>query len=393
MMLDRETNIKALHLIVLSAFWLITHLVLFAHYGIRSLVDSGDFIEAADLLLDQGRMHDSFNFFYIIHIGAIAFFRNLFPGQILPFIIFQCIVSAFAVLALYKASEKIFNIKQAGLISGIIFLTWIDNIHWNVTTMSESLFCSVTCFLVLALAGFDGKPRSIFLIIMLPLISLLIRPTGMLLILGTMVFLLRYYAIYLGEHKALRRGILTAIGFIVFAGANLMFTIWDFTEQYARGNIVTYVDRVRYPELNVKGLRITPSDVEALRESKPPLLKIAQYILNNPIEFLKTAALKIWYLISGIRPYYSFQHNVFTLAWMSAIYVAFYFGSVATGAKPILFFVLTVILANCVLIGISSVDWDNRFYIPMEPGIVVICGGGFVLLKGRLKDMLGRPVP
>ncbi|WP_258099783.1 hypothetical protein [Marinoscillum pacificum] len=39
-------------------------------------------------------------------------------------------------------------------------------------------------------------------------------------------------------------------------------------------------------------------------------------------------------------------------------------------------FALTIVLNNCGVVIISGVDWDNRFYIPMESGIVVLSGYG-----------------
>jgi hypothetical protein len=28
------------------------------------------------------------------------------------------------------------------------------------------------------------------------------------------------------------------------------------------------------------------------------------------------------------------------------------------------------------LVSVSAVDWDNRFFLPMQPGIVLLAGGG-----------------
>ena len=39
-------------------------------------------------------------------------------------------------------------------------------------------------------------------------------------------------------------------------------------------------------------------------------------------------------------------------------------------------FALPLMLVNYSVVVISGVDWDNRFYIPMESGIVVLAGFG-----------------
>jgi hypothetical protein len=46
---------------------------------------------------------------------------------------------------------------------------------------------------------------------------------------------------------------------------------------------------------------------------------------------------------------------------------------------------LVVMLANCALVGIATIDWDNRFYVPMPPGIVFLAGGGAAYLVGYFK--------
>ncbi len=62
----------------------------------------------------------------------------------MPIFLFQCLLSGLATVALYKSAEKIFNSALAGLMAGVIFLAWLDNIHWNITTMTESIAVSAS---------------------------------------------------------------------------------------------------------------------------------------------------------------------------------------------------------------------------------------------------------
>ena len=39
-------------------------------------------------------------------------------------------------------------------------------------------------------------------------------------------------------------------------------------------------------------------------------------------------------------------------------------------------FAMPLVLVNYSVVVTSGVDWDNRFYIPMESGIVVLAGFG-----------------
>jgi hypothetical protein len=54
--------------------------------------------------------------------------------------------------------------------------------------------------------------------------------------------------------------------------------------------------------------------------------------------------------------------------------------------------VLATIVVNCLLVGISTVDWDNRFYIPMVPGIILMAGGGLSAFFYKIIDQAKQQV-
>jgi hypothetical protein len=70
---------------------------------------------------------------------------------------------------------------------------------------------------------------------------------------------------------------------------------------------------------------------------------------------------------------------------MAAIYSLCYFGWKRLGRTPIGYFIVTVVIVNASVIAISTVDWDNRFFIPIEPGIVVLAGVGVAGISDRYK--------
>jgi hypothetical protein len=194
--------------------------------------------------------------------------------------------------------------------AGVIFLLWLDNIHWNITTMTS----------------------------------------------------------------------------VIIFGADRMLAHWDFTDQYLKGNVVTFADIVKGHPLFHESLSVEPPSSTAFSENDSPIGRVVMFIYDNPVHFLKTAGLKIFYLIAFVRPYYSFLHNLYLVVWMSLVYMFFVVGWRATSNQPIKLFVLITIILNCGLIGISSVDWGNRFYIPMEPGIVLLAGGGVATLLNRIRQ-------
>jgi len=212
------------------------------------------------------------------------------------------------------------------------------------------------------------------------------RPTGVIPIISAIVFVIDYNRKALvGRPPLLISVLLISTAALIF-GADKMLAHWDFTDQYLKGNVVTFVDILKDPRLFHESLRLDPPASKAFAESNSPIGRVVIFIYDNPVHFLKTAGLKIFYLIAFVRPYYSWPHNLYLVVWISLVYIFLVVGWKTTTNLPIKLFVLTAIVLNCGLIGISSVDWDNRFYIPMEAGIVLLAGGGVATLWNRIRQ-------
>ena len=346
-------------------------------------MDSAAYIEAADYVVDHHQLQDYHHLYYSVPILIMATLRILFPDQVVPILLFQCVLSGLATIALYNSAEKVFSSRLAALMTAVIFLIWLDNIHWNITTMTESIACSMFCFVVYALSDWQGRPKDILRLALLLVLTFFTRPTGVVIIIGAFVFLMAYHWETLRERRPVLISI-ALIGFIlVVFGADRMLDHWDFTDQYMKGNIITFADNVKGRPLFHEWLAIEPPPSKQFSSSESPIGRIVIFVYDNPLYFLKTAALKVSFLIAFVRPYYSWPHNVYLAVWMFTVYLYFVVGWKSTTNFPIKLFVLTAIILNCGLIAISSVDWDNRFYIPMEPGIVLLAGGGAAALMRR----------
>lgn len=385
----RKTTLINWHIIVLVIAWAVIHTLLFRYYGVRDLFDASGYVRGADFLIEHGRFEDIHHVFYAVPVCLLAFFRLIFPQQLLPFLIFQSILSGLATLSIYRTGATAFNDTRAGFLSGILFLVWWDNIQWNTVTMTESLFCTFTCFLLYLLVHFEGKRSQYYLTFGLMAFILFIRPTSIVILLGAIAFFFQY------EWSRRVPTVLEKISTIVLglviagSGATLMFTQWDFTDQYKRGNIVTYMDTLEGAKLYEDGLRIDTEELDLPPGDLPVIQKMVYFFIHNPVHFVYAGLVKIWFLLMAIRPYYSPAHNSYLVIWMTGIYFLSYFGWRKLRASQAKIFVISVILVNCLLIGISTVDWDNRFYIPMEPGIVILAGGGGIVLLDWIRNQVG----
>ena len=375
------------HILMLSLLFVLIHSLLFWHYGIRVFFDSAAYLEAADYIIMHGELQDLHHLFYTVPILIMTAIRLLLPGEIIPILLFQCFLSWVATILLYKSAVTIFNSKIAGLMAGVIFLLWLDNIHWNITTMTESIACSIYCLVVYVLSRWQDRPKDIFRLAILLVFAFFSRPTGIVIIIGAFVFLIAHHWGTLREKRPMLIAI-TLIGTILIVfSADRMLDHWNFTEQYMKGNIITYADVVKDRPLFHESLTIDPPPSKTFSTSKSPIGRIVSFIYDNPIYFLKTASLKVSYLVAFVRPYYSWSHNIYLMLWISFVYVSFVLGWRTTTNLPVKIFAAATIILNCGLIAISSVDWDNRFYIPMEPGIVLLAGGGAAMLVRWIRVM------
>jgi hypothetical protein len=362
--------------VLLVLLWFAIHIALFRHYGVRDLLDAHRYQLKADFLLAHGHLEEASDLFYVVHIALLALFKRLFHPAVIPFILFQCVLSGFATAALYKASTKLFNDRMAGFFAAAIFLLWIDHLQWNLVTLTESLACSTGCFVLYALICFDGKAKWFIVLALLIAISLFIRPTGLLLLAGVFAFFVFYYrSMWKTSPVAMTTIAVMIAGVGIWAGLT-MLEQWDFTDQLARGNIVTYMDTLHGGPLYAESLRMDTTAIVPPRHVPSAATKLLFFLGDNFWLSVKAAFLKVLYLTTAIRPYYTKWHNAFLLMWMAAIYFFFFVGWRIIRRNPVACFVIAVIVLNALLIAIATVDWDNRFYVPMEPGIVLLAGGG-----------------
>ena len=368
-------RIAKTHLLFLLTLWLVVNVIVYFHSGIRTdLYDARGYIKSAEYFLEHGHFQVSFQFFYSLPILMIALCLKVFPEGMIAFVIFQCLLSAVATLAVYHAATALFNTSIAGLFAAIIFLCWWDAVQWNTAVMTESIALSLTCLILYTVARFRPGIRDGFTLVFLLFLCIITRPTGTLIFVGCIAFILT--TLYQqGQKTAFATFLLISVIFMVYLGT-IMLQYWDFSEQYEKGNIVTYMDHIEGQALYSEAMRIPTRDLMLPPAHESSAQRIGYFISHNPAHFGKAFIMKISFLLSGVRPYYSRLHNLYAATWLAAIYVLYYLGYRATAHTAVRNFTIAIIIANSFLIGIATVDWDNRFFLPMQPGIVVIAGGG-----------------
>lgn len=369
-------SIPRVHFLIISIAFLLVHVAMFQLYGIRNLFDALGYLNSAKGFIANGVLDGRHSFFYSLHVSLLAGFMLIFKDNVIPFLILQCLVSFMAVLFFYRSVQILTNARIA-LMGVLIYIFWWDHVHWNSTTMTESLFVSVSCFLFYRLSIFRGTKRDYLLMGLFLLFALLIRPTGIILVLGAVGFMIAFYWHIVRSNFKLLISLTIVFVLVSSLSAYYLLTVWDFSDQFIRGNVVTYVDIVGN-SFDTTGLRIMPGNTDYIKRYDDPVFRTLMFVYYNPVEFMHAGVLKIFYLLTGYRPYYSYFHNFFTALWMLILYTGFAFGISQIENVAIKIFVIVTIVTNCLLIGVSTVDWDNRFYIPMEVVVVFVSSVGLL---------------
>jgi hypothetical protein len=360
--------------------FLLVHSACYVMYADQQLQDASHYVQAGRLLLMTGQIDEYFHEFYFVPIAVMALFTQLFADPQAAFILFQIAVSAVAVFALYRTVETISS-SRAAFFSCLLYLLWLDNIRWNVLVMSESLFGSIVILVLYTLSHYREGFRSGVLLFTLVIVAVFTRPTGMLMVVAAIAFLMHRHHVWIAASKYWSMGACLLIIFILTWSALKLSHTWDFTDQYFRGNVITYADT--WPG-DKTYIQLDPGNIDEERQIREPIMKAIIFVVYHPGHVFMVSALKLFYLLSGIRPYYSLTHNLGTMLWMTLIYVGFGRGLRAVRSSPFKTAVLALIVVNCLLVAATTADWDNRFYIPMEAGVIVLASVGYGGRVGRL---------
>ena len=367
------TNIHP-HYWIISMMWLLVNALLLNHYGIRQLFDAQGYIIAADYLVDYHGVEDTRHFFYSTYIFFAAVLRFAFPERLEPVIIAQIIISLVAAISLYKSAYKLFSTRMTGLFASLIFLLWIDNMHWNTITMTESLFRSLAVIFIYFLVNFENKSRLFWPTLFCATLILFTRPTGIVIVVAFVAFIFFLFANKIPKPAVSAIILIGVLG--SFVAANFMMIHFNFIPSYSTGNIITYMNHLEGTSNYDATLRIIPDQLNFMNEGAPPLFQVLYFVTHNFEYFLSLALAKLYYLLSGYRPYYSTLHNALNIFFIVPFYLFAIVGFFINKSKPLSAYVLTALIVNCGIIVLSAVDWDNRFYLPMEAGLILMASGG-----------------
>ena len=360
-MLLKIINNERQSLGVLLGAWLVGQFISFIHFGVSTPVDSGFYMNSADLI-HEGVWPRGQDFMYVAYILLLALLR--FLGADLTNVIFiQVLASALAVYSIYGIVKHISSDNLAAFMAGLFYVFWFEFHQWNLIVYTDSLFANVAVITVFLLLKSRSKAQYL-LVLMLVVFTTLLRPMGagfLLAILSYLLFTgLAKTAVSRG-YKMMLSGLFIVIG-LILVNSLLGEVIASFMQSYARAEII-------YPGVT---LGLTPPEHLYLPAGEwPPLIRLMAVLLGNPLYMLKITLCKGLLFIGHIKPYYSWLHNLFIAGYLLPLYVLAVKGYKHLPKDGFRLFILVFVVFQVLAVSLTSENWDGRFLLPVLPWVFI----------------------
>lgn len=284
--------------------------------------------------------------------------------------VIQILLSCLSAFCIYLSAKEINRSNLAGILSVLLYIGWIPIHEWDTFIYTESLFTSF-CILSFTALLFSRNRWHFMLTALLFLFTFFIRPAGFSLAIALTAYLIASIPRKWFTFIIPFAGVLTLAVILI---GNEIFHSYDPIPAYASAEII-------YPKitLDVKA----PADL-TIPETGTPLQKVFFFALYNPFYFIKLFVIKVALFYGNVKPYYSLIHNVVIVLFLYPIYYFAWKGLRRTEEfKKEKFFLASFILANGLIVGLTTENWDGRFLVPLLPFIFILASGPLCLFPTK----------
>lgn len=306
---------------------------------------------------------------YLGYTFYIAIFQY-FSLDLSFVVLSQILLTFFSSLCIYKISKK-FSSEKGAIFATSLYLFYLPLQMWNFYILTESIFISISIFIVYFFVFFDKK--NFLLIFFLIIFYISLRPHGIIIIPSILLSLL-IWSYFKNKLKIFYLLVTISITLMIptIYFLNFYFTNLEIIKNIVnRGIIWSYNDENNYLSYNIETI------------NNNDLLSFLIFIKNNLYTFSVGFLKKIWFFIFRVRPYYSEFHNYYII-FLNLIYLpAAILGIFKMIKKNQLgiFLMISLIILFTLGTGLSWADWDSRFSLYILPFIFIFSGIGINNIK------------
>lgn len=224
-----------------------------------------------------------------------------------------------------------------------------------------------------------------FLAFRLFLVTVFIRPHGIVFLIATTIYLFSVLVqtkIYLAHKKAIIRISLIVI-LLLLTLTGIAIQNFDFMsiKIYLTGDVVylssQYAPQFSSLSLNAEGL-VLPDF------SLPTVFQLVEFIFYNPFYFFQLSFSKLFFFFTHVKPYYSFMHNVLIGVTLYPLYFLSIVGVKKLNNVPARNFIVAFITLQALSVMLMVEDWDGRFLMPVLPFVIICSAVGLVSILNEL---------
>ena len=314
---------------------------------------------------------------YIFLIAVVMFLKlNLKTVIILQFL--TTIISSFC---LYLIGKKIFS-KWVGLICLSFFLSYLPIQLRNFYLLTEILFIN---FSIIFIYFVFFKTEKKFLIFLIAIFILFLRPQGFLIILSITLSKFLFSKFNIKYNLLLKLFIILTFSVLFIMFLNIGIDYYNLIDSLSKGIIWGYnfeTNSLCYDKC-ISGLT-NPAIYEK------NILGLLLYFKDNFFILTKVSIYKILIFFTGWRPYYSFTHNLFMLLFHMPLYLLFFtYFLKFRKLDQLEIFTLFYILLSAIFVGITFADWSGRFVMFILPFIMIFASKSLLNLLLFFKYTFG----
>lgn len=315
--------------------------------------DTNRFLTLRDNIIDFVPTNER-SIFYFGYSLFLVFFK-IFNLNFNFVVLGQCIATVISAICLKKIYTKTGNKKPEIVL--ILFLFYIPIQMRNFFILSDSLFVS---FSIITFYYFIKKKnfKNITLFLLISLFTFTIRPHGILMLI---LIIFYFYDMIPKKNKSYKYIFLILLSFCFLMFLNFYLSSTTRNYFYISGETI----------FGLKSYSVFYKNLPENLIDRSALYQVFYLFFNYPVESTKLLFYKIFFYISGIRPYYSLMHNSLEFFYTFSIFIIGITSYFLTKKNKIKNFMMMLIILSIIGSLITGPDWSGRYRMYIMPFIFI----------------------
>jgi len=190
---NKRTKYSTIKPFILGLLWVIVNVLLYNKLGIKIMFDSHRYLAyTAAVETGSSYWYQAENILYSAYTLVLYLFLYLMHLPVGAVIVAQITCSGIALIYLYRTVLNITGCNDTAFICLLLYLMWPEIQQWNFYIHTESLYISITIFLLYGISVPRKSVYDILIILLIVLFALFLRPNGFFLLLGASASAISY---------------------------------------------------------------------------------------------------------------------------------------------------------------------------------------------------------